>query len=52
MEGDHPDIKFPMFPSVCQLVTHSQCMTKIQAGHGDKSWSNLSRLRFDQDFTS
>ncbi len=31
---------------------HSQCMTKIQVGHGDKSWSNLSRLRFDQDFTS
>ncbi len=34
------------------ILLHSQCMTKIQVGHGDKSWSNLSRLRFDQDFTS
>ena len=27
-------------------------MTKIHVGHVDKSWSNLGRLRFDQDFTS
>ncbi len=27
-------------------------MTKIEVGHGDKSWSNLGRLRFDQGFMS
>ena len=31
---------------------HSQFMTKIHISHSDKSWSNLSRLTFDQDFTS
>ena len=24
---------------------------KIQVGHGNKSWSNVGRLRIDQDFT-
>ncbi len=33
------------------LKPHSQFMPKIQVGHGDKSWSNLGRLRIDQDFT-
>ena len=31
---------------------HSQFMTKLQVGHDDKSWSNLGRLIFDQDFMS
>ena len=35
---------------LCKL--HSQFMTKIQIGHSDKSWSNLGRLTFDQDFMS
>ncbi len=33
-------------------ILHSQYMTKIQVGHSDKSWSNLGRLTFDQDFMS
>ena len=33
------------------MITHSQFMTKIQVGHGDKSWANLGRLRIDQDCT-
>ena len=27
-----------------KLAHHSQFMTKIQVGHGAKSWSNLGRL--------
>ena len=38
--------------TIFKVPLHSQCMTKIQVGHGVKSWSNLSRLRFDQDFMS
>ena len=33
------------------IALHSQFMAKRQVGHGDKSWSNLGRLRIDQDFT-